>query len=96
MYILAQDFANYLLARMVDLFPLPSPPHCGRAGKTLTSMLNKVYTLVDTRHYSENSGPRITELQTNVFVTLMTVFTEILFSPAEASSDDLGLPGIIF
>lgn len=59
-------------------------------------MLNKVYTLVDTRHYSENSGPRITELQTNVFVTLMTVFTEILFSPAEASSDDLGLLGIIF
>lgn len=59
-------------------------------------MLNKVYTLVDTRHYSENSGPRITELQTNVFVTLITVFTEILFSPAEASSGGLGLPGIIF
>lgn len=59
-------------------------------------MLNKVYMLVDTRHYSENSSPRITELQTNVFVTLLTVFTEILFSPAEAPSDGLGLPRIIF
>lgn len=61
MYILAQAFANYLLARVVDLFPHTTTTPLCNYRKNIdfhNQMLNKVFTLVDTLNYSENSGPR--------------------------------------